>query len=89
MTNTTHTQGPWVAKDHTKRFELLDSDGFPILRINGGMIPTDANARLIAAAPELLEALEALTSLVQGNGNDHITRACNDATKAINKAKGE
>ena len=56
---TKHTQGPWIVSwsDH-------DNNG-PVYFIDNVKIGTsdkehDANARLIAAAPELLEALKAL-----------------------------
>lgn len=47
------------------------------------------HADLIAAAPELLNQLKILTDLVAGNGNDHVTRACNDALRIIKKIEGE
>ena len=46
-----------------------------------------ANARLIAAAPELLDALEGLLGLAERDGWLHI--AVNQARAAIAKAKGE
>lgn len=46
-----------------------------------------ANAALIIAAPELLEALETLLEAVDGN---HVTFGdCNQARAAIRKAKAE
>ncbi|MBV9483804.1 MAG: hypothetical protein JO249_24110, partial [Acidobacteria bacterium] len=59
MTQTAqHTPGPWQAITTATRFTVNDKDGFPVLRINGGMVPVEANARLIAAAPDMLDALE-------------------------------
>jgi hypothetical protein len=52
-----HTPGPWKFISTSTRFELNDAENFPVLRINGGMVPTEANAKLIAAAPELLQEL--------------------------------
>lgn len=49
--------------------------------------PLEANARLIAAAPELLEACEGLLGLAERDGWLHI--AVNAARDAIAKAKGE
>ena len=59
-----HTPGPWiadVATDENERVELFirrDGDAVAI----AGDISSRANARLIAAAPDLLEALRAATS---------------------------
>jgi hypothetical protein len=56
---TTHTPGPWTYKDD---FELVvvpknDPQADAICEITGNPSEQFANARLIAAAPELLEAL--------------------------------
>lgn len=70
MTNNKHTRGPWVAvPDWTyDRLEIRDKDGrriaicmrdFPM-----SAAEHDANARLIAAAPELLAALEAAREFI-------------------------
>jgi hypothetical protein len=79
-----HTPGPWAiyrdglsvgkAKDHTGICEVWErsaSDGF-------------ANAHLIAAAPELLEALEGLRDFCEQAGFP-----CDRANRVIAKAKGE
>ena len=53
MSHTTHTPGPWNAcHDRT-----VASSGVPLLRLYAGRNER-ANANLVAAAPELLEALE-------------------------------
>jgi len=49
-----------------------------------------ANASLIAAAPELLEALEGMISLTKAYGKwSDASIACEKAEAAIRKAKGE
>jgi len=48
-----------------------------------------ANARLIAAAPELLEALVAMRDEFTSNGTDSQHNACRMADAAILKARGE
>ena len=61
-----HTPGPWVTddvyKDDIARYVMSDLVPFPhtIARLELGQdrAEQEANARLIAAAPELLEALE-------------------------------
>ena len=73
MTNAKHTQGPWVAVNNGNYWEITpsiraDNDPFTIGDVcasepsnpRGGL--QEANARLIAAAPDLLEALKALLS---------------------------
>lgn len=62
--NTKHTPGPWRVEQTTTKFRLLCSDG-AILAINGGMIPVKADASLIAAAPDLLDALKGLARIVE------------------------
>lgn len=56
-----HTPGPWVAtkSDEDNRMDI-NGDGFYIAEVIGGMTAFEANISLIAAAPELLEALRAL-----------------------------
>jgi hypothetical protein len=65
MTNATHTPGPWhINEELSKRatYLVFSGDGNGYLVANVGNYHTDdkeceANARLIAAAPDLLEAL--------------------------------
>ena len=63
---------------------------------NKSQIEIDANARLIAAAPELLEALKGLmmraardAEYYAPNGNEPIWAFIEDASDAIAKATGE
>jgi hypothetical protein len=57
-----HTPGPWQV-GHFDSNMICDSDGAnrgcsPIARVEGTAAKRRANARLIACAPELLEALK-------------------------------
>ena len=57
---TSYASTPWKAcsRDETRRIIVRDSDGLGIAHVFGLIdAETDANARLIAAAPELLAAL--------------------------------
>lgn len=61
-----HTQGPW--KRGVTSPKIYGADGEPVARAwhDRDAIEREANARLIAAAPELLEALEAAeTALIK------------------------
>ena len=93
-----YTPGPWFFSEPigAEHAEVRDKDGRRIaVTIGGYPMRTrteDANARLIAAAPELLEALEELSLLMDDvrNGEytpDHLTTQ--PACAAIAKAKGE
>lgn len=58
MENTKHTPGPWKYSDLTKMVFSLDKSGMDdkgICNVNENNF--EANAKLIAAAPEMLEAL--------------------------------
>lgn len=65
-----HTKGPW--KIHSTKqgypYQIETSDGRPITRWGCFIKPTSeeshANARLIAAAPDLLEAVEHATGFI-------------------------
>ena len=59
-----HTPGPWVVDAGKPLMVLAESGGFAVLISEAGrkVTTTDkANARLIAAAPDLLEAAKAMT----------------------------
>lgn len=95
-----HTPAPWVVKfrkdhsayisfgdpsSHHKQFDIDFDDRYP---------SDVADARLIAAAPELLAALRRLRLVVPSFWNDHLAAvveldaACADADAAIAKATG-
>lgn len=98
-----HTPGPWF--EHREGFSTVYIEA----RIGGGVIqevaacgPTEAgseqqsaNARLISAAPDLLEALEDMVSLVKSRCYPQPDKPSSDWGRAeaaeliIKKAKGE
>lgn len=87
-----HTPGPWSAEPSARGFEITAGDR----RI--GEAHDEANARLIAAAPELLAALERTLSMAIGHAADArgVSPAecgdfpwVKDARATIEKAAGE
>ena len=93
----THTQGPWRAQynggDQTWTLVGTVGNGIPkIADVYPGI--TEANARLIAAAPELLDALrETVEELdMARNGSVWLTAAAEVSARAraaIEKATGQ
>ena len=92
-----HTKGPWyltVERLHGVYVEsrpLSDNgcgegDCICVVTKDEDTLPTIANANLIAAAPELLEALE---ELVEATLIIAPEASCKPALAAIAKAKGE
>jgi hypothetical protein len=73
MTDSKHTPGPWEYVSEDDGHSIYDCDcGFHIARVTDGLPPgvTEANARLIAAAPEMYEALECIAQIHDGNPSD-------------------
>ena len=76
-----HTPGPWrVEGDHLSQKDIVSIDEFVVAQTVGGLEDgeEDANARLIAAAPDLLAAAENLISwdavtchICQGENGEH------------------
>ncbi len=73
-----HTRAPWVAHQLKSQTGIYDESGN---RIASALYVADA--RLIAAAPELLEALQSMVKVLGGGGP--VTQA---ARAAIAKATG-
>jgi len=88
-----HTAGPWAIDWNVSRIDVFSSDAATLIATIRRSTPSDgidadarANARLIAAAPELLEALRDLAESVRAAG---ITGPYLDAADAaIAKATG-
>ncbi|CAB3919953.1 hypothetical protein LMG3328_05304 [Achromobacter ruhlandii] len=90
---TKHTPGPWAVRyDYVVQAPSFD-DGrlVPVAQpygVNSDGTDLFANARLIAAAPELLEALEGLLAVSVDTTSDELL-AMMAARASIAKAKGE
>jgi hypothetical protein len=84
-----HTPGPWRTDDHYHGAILGDGNQVAMATMNG-CLPAetrDANARLIAAAPELLEALQqALFSLGHTGANHDLDNMHRPAWEMIRAA---
>lgn len=85
-----HTPGPWVVED-SRRFNYqmdLTAGPSPLGVIFGRMdgAENEANARLIAAAPELLELLVDAVMALEWDAYPELVAK---AKKAIEKAGGE
>lgn len=91
---TSHTPGPWTISTSSPVDYALSIHGAPLKQSGGFPVVADilerttdgtheANARLIAAAPDLLEALRAVVSVA-----DRATREFDLARSAIAKATG-
>jgi len=96
---TKHTPGPWKFWDRADPFSALVTDdagiagiAAPIVRIRGiEMSPEEmrANARLIAAAPDLLEALRGIIEIGKRDlTNPKYDGYFNAALTALQKAEG-
>ncbi len=95
MSKSKHTPGPWKAqrrKGVERRWDVVSTcetewciaDGVPHTGCD------EANARLIAAAPELLEALMGLRLYVDPMmGGEEVDNAIRAANAALAKAEGE
>lgn len=83
MSKTAHTPGPWICSDGDIVPANDESDPIVTLYLD----TSDANARLIAAAPDLLDALENLTIAI-GMGWD-LDGVVEVSRAAIARAKGE
>ena len=97
-----HTKGPWTwnggylvsyipdkfSASGCQDFEIIVDDGSAHGEYDVVLNPDSANARLIASAPELLEALENLLAVHEGEGGTKY-HAGDIARAAIAKAKGQ
>ena len=101
MTTTKHTPGPWAADMeptddgqiyvYPAKYPEYDNDRKDICDVHAyhGSEQRDANAALIAAAPELLEALnEILHCIEMGAGDERWNAACEAARARVAKAEG-
>lgn len=88
-----HTPGPWYVgceDENTGEIEVVSEDRPYICLVFPGAIDevTPANARLIAAAPDLLKALKGLSSLYNTDEGCRSVTEYVAALAAIEKAGG-
>ena len=88
-----HTSGPWIVESLVDGYDIHAPESGCFVATTSdpemvwGAVTRKVDAHLIAAAPELLEALEAL---VMDESKEYIpTRLWDAARAAIAKAKGE
>ena len=90
---TQHTQGEWVSKQTHQNYEeffimIKHDHGLSRLDNKSGAF-SEANARLIASAPDLLKALEKIVSWIETNNINIENYPWHTVQKALIKAKGE
>lgn len=90
-----HTKGPWVAELEMPQ-SVQDFEGMPICRITKDCQEETyiGNAHLIAAAPEMLEALEQAWACIEhiketSDMKDAAIETMAEIKRAILKARGE
>lgn len=83
MTNTQHTPGPWMIEaDALGEFTITTEGGVTIADVYGR---NQATAHLIAAAPDLLAALERLVTLMYIVGDEPFRNGVTDSTGSIDE----
>lgn len=82
-----HTPGPWTARKHTDTKGWTVSAGNSIASVKPRP-EAEANARLIAAAPELLEALKEIREACCSGMGSLPAADIKRAQAAIEKAEG-
>lgn len=94
-----YTKGPW-GFEHTKTYDDLNRECFRvyglgdvnIAKVSGDITEENANAHLIAAAPDLLEACESSLEYfyrLQSEGADGFDSVIEALEQAISKAEGK
>lgn len=88
--STSHTPGPWLTRESATHVTVTNARGDAVFNDDKRIPGVIADARLIAAAPELLEALCKLVEIEDGTGMAVIgwTEAMETASAAIAKATG-
>ena len=94
---TTHTAGEWTLNEQNREDMTIRAgkNGFVIAEVTstgvahflGNQSEAEANARLIAASPDLLEALQSCLNWAKNGNQEHLI-VFEAAQAAINKATG-
>lgn len=88
-TNPTHTPGPWTSYGDQAPQRIVDTRSRDVATVHCSLPVWEANARLIAAAPEMLEALRwAYTCLPSEPGEEPTGPLADQIRAAIAKATG-
>ncbi len=83
-----HTPAPWISDHNTEEFEIWhETKDIHICTLNNYK-KSEFDAHLIAAAPELLEALEAIYNSIESGAKNLNPQMCK-VYAAILKARGE
>ena len=98
MKTYTHTPGPWSVETKGSRHFIDGADELTVAYVDRAGVRErqtyESNARLIASAPDLLEALEdaaflmRMAAKIAGPMQDSFKRSAEDAAKALAKAEG-
>lgn len=85
-----HTPGPWICTNYGM-IECSSGEIIATTHSNGFQADgeEDANGCLIAAAPDLLEACQAIAALVNGQGYQNMVMVAAQASAAIAKAENK
>jgi len=86
MTDNQHTPGPWSYSEGTRTIRGPQNHWLASMDSWDGAIDHAANARLIAAAPDLLAALQDCVAVPNKNRPDEVWQR---ARAAIAKATGQ
>lgn len=90
MSNGAHTPGPWsIEERYTDSYAINPNVAWLGASSSDKEGENEANAHLIAAAPDLLVALEEVLSCISETRGADARAAVEMAQAAINKAKGE
>jgi hypothetical protein len=89
-TNAKHTPGKWTTKIRQPGTMLTveNETGEYVCSLLGGDEHKQENARLIAAAPAMLEALRAVAELANGQGRANLMEIAGQARQIIAQAEG-
>jgi hypothetical protein len=87
MKTTNHTPSPWNYRAQNDNQFIVESPERSICWLDRHYDPTEANARLIASAPDLLQVVEDYVLLC--DLHDYVGAVPDAARATLRKAKGE
>lgn len=84
-----YTEGEWKVIDDHAFIDIMAGKGKMIASIRRNNANSQSNAHLIAAAPDMYEALLNITGVAEGFDTYNSYEAVDLALKAIRKAEGK